>query len=45
MVLFMLSHELDPLLETVNTNLEKARAARAAEILAENAKAVKALPK
>lgn len=44
-ILLMLSHELDPSLATVNTNLEKARAARAAEILAENAMPVKALPK
>ena len=43
--LLKLSHELDPVLTTVNSNLEKARAARAAEILAENAKPVKALPK
>ena len=43
--LLKLSHELDPALTTVNSNLEKARAARAAEILAENAKPVKALPK
>jgi Flp pilus assembly protein TadD len=45
MVLITLSHELGPQLETVNQNLEKARAARAAEILAENAKVVRALPK
>jgi len=44
-VLLKLSHELDPLLETVNRNLELVHAARAAETLAENAKAVKALPK
>jgi tetratricopeptide (TPR) repeat protein len=43
--LLKLSHELDPLLATVNSNLEKARAARAAKILAENSKPVKALPK
>jgi len=43
--LLKLSHELDPVLTTVNSNLEKARAARAAEILAKNAKPVKALPK
>ena len=43
--LLKLSHELDPVLTTVNSNLGKARAARAAEILAENAKPVKALPK
>jgi tetratricopeptide (TPR) repeat protein len=43
-ILLKLSHELDPTLPAVNSNLEKARAARAAEILAENAKPVKALP-
>jgi tetratricopeptide (TPR) repeat protein len=44
-ILLKLSHELDPLLANINSNLEKARAARAAEILAENARPVKALPK
>jgi tetratricopeptide (TPR) repeat protein len=44
-ILLEVAHELDPLLPTVNSNLEKARAARAAEILAELAKPVKALPK
>lgn len=44
-VLLELSHELDPSLVTVNSNLEMARAARAAVVLAERAKAVKALPK
>ena len=44
-ILLMLSHELDPLLAAVNSNLEKASAARAAEILAENSRPVKALPK
>lgn len=43
-ILLKLSHELDPLLETVGSNLEKARAARAAEILAANSKPVRALP-
>jgi tetratricopeptide (TPR) repeat protein len=42
-ILLELAHELDPDLSTVNSNLEKARAARAAEILAENARPVKAL--
>jgi tetratricopeptide (TPR) repeat protein len=44
-VLLERSHELDPSLETVNSNLEKALAARAAVTLAEQAKPVKALPK
>jgi tetratricopeptide (TPR) repeat protein len=43
--LLELSHELDPSLATVNSNLEMARAARAAEVLAERARPVKALPK
>ena len=43
-ILLELAHELDPDLTTVNSNLEKARAARAAEILADNARPVKALP-
>ena len=44
-ILLKLSHELDPALATVDSNLEKALAARAAELLAENARPVKALPK
>jgi tetratricopeptide (TPR) repeat protein len=44
-VLLQLSHGLDPTLASVDSNLEKARAARAAELLAENAKPVRALPK
>jgi tetratricopeptide (TPR) repeat protein len=43
-ILLVLAHELDPDLSTVNSNLEKARAARAAEILAGKARPVKALP-
>jgi tetratricopeptide (TPR) repeat protein len=38
------AHELDPALTEVEANLSKARAARAAEILAENSRPVKALP-
>jgi predicted Zn-dependent protease len=38
------AHELDPELAEVEANLVKARAARAAEILAENSRPVKALP-
>lgn len=43
----LLTHalELDAAVSTVERNLEKARAARAAELLGENAKAVRALPK
>jgi len=43
-ILLKLSHELDPELATVDSNLEKAQAARAAELLAENSRPVKALP-
>jgi tetratricopeptide (TPR) repeat protein len=42
--LLELAHDLDPQLAIVNSNLEKARAARAAEVLAERAAPVKALP-
>jgi len=38
------AHELDPNVVIVNANLEKARAARAAEILAEISEPVRALP-
>jgi tetratricopeptide (TPR) repeat protein len=38
------AHELDPDLTMVESNLAKARAARAAEILAEDSRPVKALP-
>jgi tetratricopeptide (TPR) repeat protein len=44
-VLLERAHELDPLLATVDANLEKARAAKAAELLAKNSKPVRALPK
>jgi hypothetical protein len=43
--LLELSRELDPTLETINSNLEKALAARSAVVLAEKARPVKALPK
>jgi tetratricopeptide (TPR) repeat protein len=42
--LLELAHELDPNIEIVEANLVKARAARAAEILAELSKPVRALP-
>jgi tetratricopeptide (TPR) repeat protein len=42
--LLELAHDLDPQLAIVNSNLEKARAARAAEVLADQAAPVKALP-
>jgi len=38
------AHELDPHLTAVESNLARARAAKAAEILAENSRTVKALP-
>ena len=38
------AHELDPLLTAIESNLKRARAAKAAEILEENARPVKALP-
>jgi predicted Zn-dependent protease len=38
------AHELDPNIEIIATNLEKARAARAAETLAENAMRVRSAP-
>jgi tetratricopeptide (TPR) repeat protein len=38
------AHELDPSLAWVEANLRRARAAKAAEALAENARPVKALP-
>jgi Flp pilus assembly protein TadD len=38
------AHELDPQLTAVESNLARARAAKAAEILAENSRTVKALP-
>jgi tetratricopeptide (TPR) repeat protein len=44
LVLLERAHELDPQLSVVEANLVKARAARAAEILAENSRPVTALP-
>ena len=44
-VLLTHARELDAAVSTVEHNLEKARAARAAEVLGENAQAVRALPK
>lgn len=43
-VLLERAHELDPRVTEIESNLTKARAARAAEILAENSRPVKALP-
>jgi Flp pilus assembly protein TadD len=38
------AHELDPTLDIVEANLVTAKAARAAEVLSTNARAVKAIP-